>query len=204
MKYYCFLSMLCISAWLFSSCEGCVKSATKKATKIGMSAIEGVSEAVSENGEQISEQAMDALGSVAKGAGKSIDRQLDEHAEYVASVAGRTFVQSVEGFDQGLTKEYYDPIPYSDDFVSGVNLDFFGKIKSKALLDAYFLIMEKGTYNCIFSFTDDSEKPVMQKEAVIEKTETPRKYSVVSFALNSAEEKQLAATKIVKIKITKK
>jgi len=180
-----------------------VRKTTKKLTEIGISAVEGISDAVNERGEQASEKATDALGTIAKGAGRSLERQLDEHAEHVASVVGRTFVQSIEGFDKGLTTEYYDEIPFSENLVNGVALDYFGKIKSKALIDAYFIIMETGKYSCSFEFTDSNNNTLMTKTAEIDKSSTERKYSVVSFALNSPEEDLLEKTKITKITVKK-
>lgn len=205
MKKQVFAVLLCaVPVFFFSSCESCVKRTSKKITELGISAIEGVSEAVSEHGEAAGEKATDALGTLAKGAGKSLDRQLNEHAEHVASVAGRTFVQSIEGFDKGLTTEYYDVIPSSEDLVSGVALDYFGKIKSKALIDAYFIILEKGTYTCAFEFLDADNKALMTKTAEINKDSLERRYSVVSFALNTSEEEALAKTKVTKISVKKK
>ena len=196
--------LLCSVALLFHSCESCVKSATKKATELGLSAVEGVSEAISEKGEKTTEKVTDALGEMAKGAGRSIERQLNEHAEDVASAAGRTLVQSLEGFEKGLTKEYYEELPNTTDLPGNVTLELFGKIQSKALVDAYFIILETGTYNCTFDFTDASGKVLMTKTATIEKTETERKYSIVSFALNSSEEQSVKDTKNTKITILKK
>ncbi|MDR1203313.1 MAG: hypothetical protein LBL58_17020 [Tannerellaceae bacterium] len=189
--------------FLFNSCESCVRKTTKKITNLGISAIEGISEAIEEKGENASEKATDALGALAKGAGRSIDRQLDEHAEHVASVVGRTLVQSVEGFDEGLTNEYYDEIPNTTNLTNGVALDYFGKIKSKSVIDAYFLILEKGTYNCKFEFTDADKKVLMTKTAIIDKTGTERKYSVVSFALNDSELASLNKTENTNISISK-
>jgi hypothetical protein len=203
MKHLILTILLCAVPFLFDSCESCVKKATKKITNLGISAIEGISEAVEERGENVSEKATDALGALAKGAGRSIDRQLDEHAGQVASAIGRTFVQSIEGFDEGLTNEYYDEIPNTTDLASGVALDYFGKIKSKSIIDAYFLVLEKGIYTCTFEFTDADGSILMTKTAKIDKTDTERKYSVVSFALNDSELSSLNKAKNTKISVDK-
>jgi hypothetical protein len=193
--------LLCVVPLLFNSCESCVKQATKKITSLGISAVEGISEAIEEKGEEAGEKVTDALGAIAKGAGRSIDRQLDEHAEHVASVVGRTFVQSVEGFDEGLINEYYDEIPNTASLPNGVALNYFGKIKSKSVIDAYFLILEKGTYSCQFEFTDAGGKTLMAKTATIDKTAPKREYSVVSFALNDSELALLNKTDSTKISV---
>lgn len=204
MKNLILTILLCTTPLLFNSCESCVKKTTKKITNLGISAIEGISEAIEEKGEKATEKATDALGAIAKGAGRSIDRQLDEHAEHVASVVGRTFVQSIEGFDEGLTGEYYDEISSTTNLASGVALDYFGKIKSKSVIDAYFLILEKGNYTCEFSFIDAENKVLMTKTATIDKTNVERKYSVVSFALNDSELASLNKAKNTKISVSKK
>jgi hypothetical protein len=192
---------LCAVPFLFNSCESCVKKTTKTITNLGISAIEGISEAIEERGENASEKATDALGALAKGAGRSIERQLDEHAEHVASAVGRTFVQSVEGFDEGLTNEYYDEIPNTTNLASGVALDYFGKIKSKSVIDAYFLVLEKGVYTCTFEFTDAGGGVLMTKTATIDKTTAERKYSIVSFALNDSELSSLNKVNNTKISV---
>lgn len=204
-KSFIFSLIICLSAiTLFNSCSGCVKKATKKAAETGLSAIEGVSEAVDEHGSRVGEKATDALGKVAEGVGRSLDRQLDEHAEKVASVLGRTLVQTVEGLDKGASAQYYDEITYTHDFCSGVSLDYFAKIKSKAVIDAYFIVIEKGTYKCKFEFSNNDGKVFLTKEADIEKPVDARKYSLVSFALNPEEETQFANLSNVKISVTKK
>jgi hypothetical protein len=203
MKNLILTILLCTMPFLFNSCESCVKKTTKAITNIGISAIEGISEAIEEKGENASEKATDALGALAKGAGRSIDRQLDEHAEHIASAVGRTFVQSVEGFDEGLTDEYYDEIPNTTNLTSGVALDYFGKIKSKPVIDAYFIVLKKGVYTCTFEFTDADGSVLMSKTAIIDKTDAERKYSVVSFALNDSELSSLDKAKNTKISVDK-
>lgn len=203
MKHLIYSILLALPLILFNSCEGCTKSATKKLTKVGLSAVEGVSEAINEYGEEGAEKAVDALGTLAKGAGKSIDRLLNEHAEEVAAVAGRTLVQTVEGLEGGLNEAYYDPISFEANTSSGISMDFFGKIKSSPVVDAYFITKDKNAYDCSFDFQDASGKSLMKKEAVIEKTYTEKKYSVVSFALNDTEIKALESTASVKVKVTK-
>ncbi|MBB4035123.1 hypothetical protein GGR21_001012 [Dysgonomonas hofstadii] len=192
---------------LFSSCSGCVKKAAKSATETGLEAIEGISEAVDEHGARVGEKATDAAGKLAEGVGRSLDRQLNEHAEKVFSVGGRTVVQAVDGFADGFNKEvetHYDVIPYTANFSSGVSLDYFAKYKEKPIIDAYFLIMEGGTYRCKFECENTSGKVFLTKDAEIEKIVGERKYSLVSFALNPDEEKTFADIKNVKITVTKK
>lgn len=187
----------------FNSCESCTKQAAKKATNIGFSLLDGVSEAVSERGEQVSEKAADALGVVAKGVGKSLERQLDEHAEYVASVAGRTLVQTVEGLDKGTTNEYYTALNTTNDLCEGVSLDYFGKINSKSVIDAYFIIIEEGKYKVDFDFVDNANKSLMKKTSEINKLDDAREYTRVSFALNDDELDKLSKATNVKVKVTK-
>ena len=194
--------------WGFSSCEGCVKSTTKKITKLGMSAVEGVSEAVDEKGEELAEKTADAAGKLAVGVGRSLDRQLDEHAEKVFSVAGRTTVQVVDGFVGGFNeevKEHYTEIPYTEDFVSGVSMDYFAKYKSLAVVDAYFIISEKGKYQSKFECYDDQDKLFLTKVIDIDRTTDVenRKYTLVSFALNGEEDTNFSRVKNVKITVTK-
>lgn len=203
--FYPIAIFACISLIVqFSSCTGCVKSASKQLTETGMAVVEGVSEAVDENGARIGEKATDAAGKLAEGVGRSLDRQMNEHAEKVASVLGRTMVQTLEGLDKGAVAQYYDTITFNPSLCSGVSLDFFGKIKSKAVVDAYFIVLEKGTYKCKFDFTGTDGKVFLSKDAEIEKPEAKRKYSLVSFALNPEEENQFSNLKDVKVTVTKK
>ncbi len=203
MKKITYIAVVLISALCLTSCEGCVKKMAKKATNVGLSAVEGVAEALNEHGDVVAEQAADALGTVAEGAGRSLDRQLNEHAEKVAQVAGRTLVQGVEGIDKGVTAEYYDAIPCVTDLTEGVNLDFFGKIKSKAVIDAYFIILEEATYESRFEFRGQDEKVLMTKETEMV-VDGSRKYTLVSFALNEGELATLGNSKDVKVTVTKK
>ncbi|MDR0941636.1 MAG: hypothetical protein LBM68_05370 [Bacteroidales bacterium] len=187
----------------FTSCESCAKKVAKKATNIGISMAEGVNEAINERGEALGEKTTDALGEVAKGAGKSIDRQLNEHAEYVASVAGRTIVQAVEGIDKGSVNEYYTRINTTTDLCTGVSLDYFGKITSKPVLDAYFIIMNKENFTAFtveFDFLDSSNKSLIKKSAEITKVDHSKKYTLVSFALNDDELAKFSNTSIVTVK----
>jgi hypothetical protein len=188
---------------LFNSCSGCVKKVSKKVTETSIEALEGVAEAVDEHGERIGEKATDAAGKLAEGIGRSLDRQMDEHAEKVASVAGRTLVQTIEGLDKGAVEQYYDPISYNANICTGVSLDYLGKIKSKAVIDAYFIILEKGIYECKIELEGD-KGIFLTKDTEIEKSKTERKFSLVSFALNPDEEKLFANTVTAKITVVKK
>ncbi len=187
--------------FFFTSCEGCVRKVAKKATDISISAVEGVSESLSERGEETSEKMTDALGAVLKGAGKSIDKQLDKHAEYVASIAGRTLVQTIDSLESGLLDEHYDPISYESDFVEGIVLQRFGKIKDSDVLDAYFVIVERGAYTCSFDFVDEQGNVLLSRKANIEEANTEKKFSVVSLALNSDESNLVAQSLKTKIKV---
>ncbi len=128
---------------------------------------------------------------------------MNEHAEKVASVMGRTLVQTVEGLDKGATGQYYDPISYNANICTGVSLDYLGKIKSKAVVDAYFIILEKGIYNCKIEL-EGSKGIFITKETEIDKSVTERRYSLVSFALNIEEEKEFSNTVSAKVTIVKK
>ena len=204
-KYFLISATICLSgALLFSSCEGCVKKVTKKATSTGMAAIEGISEAVNENGDRVSEKATDAMGKIAEGVGRSLDRQLEKHAEDVAATVGRTLVQTVDGLDKGLNAQYYDEISYDGDFSSGITLEYFGKIKTQSVIDAYFIITQEGTYTYKFEFTDKNGKTFLTKESEIQKLNDSKKYSRVSFALNPEEESNFSNLEKVKISVKKK
>lgn len=192
---------------LFGSCSGCVKSTTKKLTEVGIEAAEGVAEAVEEHGARVGEKATDAAGKLAEGMARSLDRQLNEHATEVAAVGGRTLVQTVDGFSQGFNAEvetHYDVLPHSDNLCSGVSLDYFAKYKTKPIVDAYFIIMEEGTYNCKFECKGDDGKVFLTKDAEIVKKAGERKYSLVSFALNPQEETAFTGLDEVKITVSKK
>jgi len=188
---------------LFNSCSGCVKEASKKVTETGIEALEGVAEAVDEHGARIGEKTTDAAGKLAEGVGRSLDRQMNEHAEKVASVMGRTLVQTVEGLDKGVVGQYYDPISYNANICTGVSLDYLGKIKSKAVIDAYFIILEEGTYKCKIELEGDKGS-FLTKDTEIDKPKAERKFTLVSFALNPDEEKQFANAVSAKVTVTKK
>ena len=196
--------MLGMMLQIFTSCESCTKKTSKKITELGLSVIEGVSEAIEEHGEKTSRKAADAMGKVLEGVGKSVEEQLNKHAEDVARVAGKTLVQTVEGLDKGLTEEYYDEIPHLDKFCVGVSLDYYGKIKTKSVIIAYFIITESGTYNCEFNFVNNENSSLMTKKAEIIKINGESKYSSVSFAFNSNEDELLKKSQLTKITVTKK
>lgn len=198
------LSCIGIASLLFFSCEGCVQKTAKKITDVSVSAIEGVTESLSEHGEKIGEKTTDALGSLLKGAGKSLERQLNEHAEYVASVTGRTFVQALDGFESGIVTEHYEMIPHEEDFDSGITLQYFGKIKDTDVIDAYFIIPEIGDYDCQFQFVDAKGKNLLTRKATINKKNTQKKISVVSLALNAEEKAKVEKSAQAKIKVSKK
>ena len=200
------IATMIMAIFLFSSCESCVQKAAKKATDLSLSAIEGISESLNEHGERIGEKATDAAGKLAVGVGRSLDRQLNEHATHIASVSGRTVVQAVDGFTDGFNEEvkvHYDEIPYTANFCSGVALDYFAKYKETPVVDAYFLIMEEGTYKCKFECYNTKGKVFLTKDASIDKVKGERKYSLVSFSLNPDELAAFADIKDVKITVKK-
>lgn len=202
MKQIIFIVCGALFSLLLSSCESCARKAAKEATNISLSILEGVSEAVSENGEETSEKATDALGKVAKGVGKSLDRQLNEHAKDVASVTGRTLVQSFEGLDKGLTDEYYTPISTTNNLCEGVRLEYFGRIKSKSVIDAYFVLSEDKSFNAEFDFVDSSNNTLMKKSTKISQTSKDKRSMLVSFALNEDELDKLSKSATVKVSVT--
>lgn len=201
---YYFIGLTCFCLTLYS-CEGCVKKVAKSVTNLGLDVLEGVTEVVQERGDSIGTKILDASGKVAEGAGRSLSRQLDEHAEHVAQVAGAAVVQTLDGLGEGFSKEYYDEIPVQKDLCSDVTLDFLGKIKERAVTDAYFTILKEGTYKFKFEFcTDDScETSVFTKTAVVSKTDMQKNTTVVSFAYNQEEEVLLKTIKRVKITVEK-
>lgn len=208
-KQFIFLLIATTAIWGFTSCESCVKKATKRVTKVGISAVEGVAEAIDESGEKLAEKATDAAGKVAVGMGKSLEKQFDEHAAKVASVAGKTTVQVVDGFNDGFNDEvktHYTEIPYTTDFTSSVSLDYFAKYKSAAIIDAYFIIPENGQFIAKFECYDNNDKLFLTKNIDIDRTTSVenRKYTLVSFALNESEEAGFNNIKNVKITVSKK
>lgn len=201
-----YLSIVGILTLGLTSCSGCVKDASKKVTELGISAIEGVTEAVDEHGERVAEKSADAAGKLAVGVGRSLSKQLDEHAATVASVAGKTLVQSVDGLATGLEGElntYYDNIPYTEKNISGVSVEYLMKYKNKALVEAYFIMPEEGNYIAKFECYDTSGKLFLTKDIAIAKDDS-KKYSQISFALNAVEEEAFKNIKEVTIAVTKK
>lgn len=196
--------MSLVAITLFSSCSGCTKKVSKKLTETGLDAIEGISEAVDEHGAKVGEKATDAAGKLAEGIGTSLDRQMDEHAEKVASVLGRTLVQTLDGVDKGIRTKYYDVIACDTDLCPGVTFDYLGKMKSKTVIDAYFIVHKQGTYECNFKFIGNDGKVYLTKEAEIVKPENTSKYSVVSFALTPDEVAALTNNAKVEITVSKK
>lgn len=188
-----------------AACEGCVKNTAKKATNMGLDVLEGVAEAVNERGDTLGQKILDATGTVAQGAGRSLDRQLNEHAETVAAVAGRTLVQTVDGLEDGLYKEGYDELVSREDLCSDVALSYFGKMKSKPVTDARFIISRSGTYAVKFEFcSDNCETVVLTKTAEIVNPADHEKYSLVSFAYNREEQALLEKSECTRITVTRK
>jgi hypothetical protein len=179
---------------------------SKKATEVAFSAVEGVSEAIDEHGERVSEKTVDAFGSVAVGVAKSIDKLLDEHATDVAAAAGRTLVQSFEGFENGIATEYYDKIENvsivaPDDMAASV--EFMGRISDEPVIDAYLIVNSVGNFGIDFTFAGADGAELMKKSAEAV-TDGVDKYTVVSFALTEDELAKWAETGSVKIEITPK
>ena len=189
---------------LLTSCESCTRKAAEKATNMALSAMEGVSDALNERGEEVAKKTTDALGQIAKGSLTSIGELLDEHAESVAKTTGRTLVQTVEGLEKGITEEFYTLIPHTDDFATGVALDYFGKINADPVVDAYFIITDNGIYEVTFNYCDALGNVLFKNNATIERVSTDSKYNVVSYALNDDEQKKIANVAKVDIKVVKK
>ncbi len=84
----------------------------------------------------------------------------------------------------------------------GVSLDYFGKINSKAVVDAYFIILEEGNFKAEFDFLDSSNKLLMKKSVEFE-SNTTRKYTLVSFALNNDELAKFSNTSVVEVSVKK-
>lgn len=203
MKQIIIILFIGATSLFFSSCESCVRKTTKKVTELGIGVLEEVSDVISEKGESTGEKVTDALGAIARGVGKSIDRLLNEHAAEVAATAGRTLIQTVEGLDTGITHEYYDPIKFKSNFDEGISLDYFGKIKSNNIIDAYFIVSDNGNYDIVFDFLDKDEKCLMSRKFSTNVNGGKRKHTVISFALNPDEEKHLQNTEYALIKTTK-
>ncbi|WP_101690776.1 hypothetical protein [Dysgonomonas massiliensis] len=188
---YLFSGIISATFLLFTSCKGCVKDTSKKITEVTMSAAEGVAEAIDENGASLAEKTANAANSIALGLGRSLDKQLDQHAEKVASIGGRTLVQTVDGLLNGLDselKEHYSTISYSENLVEGIKLDYIAKYKNASSFDAYFIINQEGTYTCTFEFCDTDNNVFLKKEGIATKTEdNDYKYTLISFALTKEE-----------------
>ena len=192
---------------VFSSCSGCIKKATKSATEAGLSAVEGVAEAVNENGERIGKLTTDAAGSIALGVGKSLNEQLDAHASKVSSVAGRTLVQSVDGFLDGVSEEvktHYNVISHTEELCADVKLDYIAKYKNGSVVDAYFIFEKAGTYKCKFDCYDTKGNIFMTKEIEVEKPASDsNKYTMVSFGMDIPEAEKFNEIKEIKEVVTK-
>lgn len=207
-KHFIYL-ILVILVVGFTSCESCVRSSSKKATKIGMSVIEGIADAFEEKGEKLAEKTTDIAGKIALGVGKSLDRQLNEHATDILNVTGRTAVQAIDGLSEGLNEElktHYTEIPYTTDFVSGVSLNYIGQFKNHPVIDAYFIIPEKGTYLSKFECYDNENQLFLTKVIDIDNTLEigGKTNTLVSFGLNEVEEAGFKNIKTIKITVTKK
>jgi len=202
-KVILFIAILA-AGHLFTACEGCVNSAARKATNLGLSALEGVASAVAERGDTIGEKLTDAMGTIAQGAGRSLDRQLNEHAEEVAAAAGRTLVQTAAGLEGGIKTEQYDEIVSKEELPGGMSLLFFGKVKTTPVTDAHFIITESGTYTAKFEFcTDNCRTVVLTKTAEMQSQSAGKEYRTVSFAYNDEELALLASARCTKITVTR-
>lgn len=203
LSYACAVTL---AALCLTSCEGCVRKVAKKATAIGLSAVEGASEAISEHGEAVGEKATDALGSMAKGAGRSLDKLLGEHADTVSALDGRAMVQSMDALDTGAAREYYDEprsLSFTTESASGASLALFGKIKSKPVVDAYFVMPKEGTYDARFVFSSADRAVLMEKRAALS-SDSVKRFVVVSFALDDDELERWQRTSDVSVSMMKK
>ena len=189
---------------MLSSCESCVRNASKKITNAGLDVLEGVAEAIEERGDSIGKKVFDASGKILEGAGQSIDEQLDKHAENVAATMGRTLVQTVEGLEQGISKEYYEEFISKEFFCDDVEMTFFGKIKDKKIADAYFYFLKSGKYLITFEFcSDNCNTVILTKTAEFNKTSDTKEHTIVSFAYNTEEESIIDNAKCVKVTVKK-
>jgi len=199
--YLFFIVAGCIA---LSSCEGCVKSATKRLTNAGLDALEGVAEVLDERGDSIGKKVFDASGKVLEGAGQSVNEQLDKHAEDVASAMGRTLVQSIEGLGQGLSKELYEEFVSKEFFCDDVVMTFLGRVKDRKIVDAYFSFLKEGKYSITIEFCNDNcNTVILTKTAEFNKTSGSKESAMVSFAYNSEEEALIDNTKCVKVTVKK-
>ncbi len=173
-----------------------------------MSVVEGAIEAIDEKGEHLAEKVTDVAGKAALGIGKSLDKQLNEHAKYMASVAGRTMVQGIDGLSEGLETElkaYYENIPYTEDFESGVEIIYFAKYMTLPVIDAYFVIPEDGEYTSKFECYDQNDQVFLIKNIDISRAANKenKPHTLVSFGLNAEEEANFKNIKNVKITVVK-
>jgi len=199
-----YLFFMAVGFIALSSCEGCVKNTSKKFANAGLDILEGVAEALEERGDSIGKKVFDASGKVLEGAGLSIDEQLDKHAEDVASVMGRTLVQSLEGLDQGFSKEYYEEFIAKEFFCDDVVMNFFGRVKDRKIADAYFSFLKEGKYSITFEFcSDNCNTVILTKTAEFNKVAGTKEFAIVSFAYTSEEEILINETKCVKVTVKK-
>ena len=199
-----YLIFAAIGLIMLSSCEGCVKSATKRLTNAGLDALEGVAEAIEERGDSIGKKVFDASGKVLEGAGQSVNELMDKHAEDVASAVGSALVKTVDGLEQGISKEVYDEFVTKEFFCDDVVMTFFGKMKDRRIADAHFTFFKKGKYSITFEFcSDDCNTVVSTKTAEFEKYSDKEEKKIVSFAYTTEEEASINSAKCVKVTVKK-
>ena len=203
-RIYIHLISVITGCIVLSSCEGCVKNTSKKVTNAGLDVLEGVAEAIHERGDSIGKKVFDAGGEVLEGAGRSVNEQLNKHAEDVAEAMGRTLVQSLEGLEQGISKEFYEEFISKEFFCDDVIMTFFGRMKDKKIVDAYFTFLKGGKYSISFEFCNDNcNTTILTKTAEFIKTSDREESTIVSFAYTTEEEAIINQTKCVKVTIKK-
>ena len=199
-----YLFFAAVALVVLSSCEGCVKNASKKMTSAGLDVLEGVAEAIEERGDSIGKKVFDASGKVLEGAGQSMNELLDKHAEDVASAVGSALVKTVDGLEQGISKEVYDEFVTKESLCDDMVMTFFGKMKDRRIADAHFTFFKKGNYSITFEFCSDNCNTVMlTKTAEFEKYSDKEERKIVSFAYTAEEEASVNSAKCVKVTVKK-
>ena len=119
----------------------------------------------------------------------------------MAKVAGKTFVQSLNGLEQGLYSEFYTGITANTNLEEGVALDFVGLMNNKPVVTAYFIVTNNAKYSCTFEFcADDCTTVVLTRKAEIGYNEG-KKYTSVSFAFGDAELEKIKDSKCVRVTV---
>lgn len=197
---YIFLTLA--AALCLTSCEGCVKNVTKKATEIGLGAVEGVSEALAERGGEVSGKTADAIGSMVQRASKSVKEHLSEYAGYVPGKNDSTGVTNFKYFHKNEISKHYEPIKFTLDNTKCLSIELLGRLKTKPVVDAFMRLPDAGSYDVSFKFMSEQHVILMEKNvnAVKESAGSPD-YVVASFALDESELSKLDSTAMVAVTV---